>query len=182
MGCSPDSGTKPSRTCATRTSPPLAKARGRAGLARPAGAVLASGETESIMPEQADLIVTKARIFTMDQANPRAEAIAIRDGTIVAVADAASIAGSAGTLHEDPDRSPEVIMLWELGGRAAGLSLGAVGLGLATAFWPHAAANTFSPPIQTDRTARSPDRWMKSAAVPLPSRPWLRSTPIASAG
>ena len=39
------------------------------------------------MPARADLIVTNARILTMDEGNPHAEAIAIRDGTIVAVGD-----------------------------------------------------------------------------------------------
>ena len=49
--------------------------------------MLALGETETIMPAHADLIVTNARILTMDEGNPRAEAIAIRDGTILAVGD-----------------------------------------------------------------------------------------------
>jgi len=44
------------------------------------------------MPEQADLIVTNARILTMDEGNPRAEAIAIAGGTILAVGDEKSIA------------------------------------------------------------------------------------------
>jgi predicted amidohydrolase YtcJ len=44
------------------------------------------------MPQHADLIVANARILIMDEANPRAEAIAVRDGTIVAVGDERSIA------------------------------------------------------------------------------------------
>ena len=37
------------------------------------------------MPLPADLIVINARILTMDDANPRAEAIALSDGRIAAV-------------------------------------------------------------------------------------------------
>jgi predicted amidohydrolase YtcJ len=39
----------------------------------------------------ADLVVTNARILTMDEDNPRASALAIKDGEIVAVGDAGSI-------------------------------------------------------------------------------------------
>ncbi|TIU25550.1 MAG: amidohydrolase, partial [Mesorhizobium sp.] len=39
------------------------------------------------MPQSADLIVENASILTMDPDTPRAEAIAIRDGEIIAIAD-----------------------------------------------------------------------------------------------
>ena len=39
----------------------------------------------------ADLIVTNARVLTMDEGNPRAEAVAVRGGEIVAVGDRASV-------------------------------------------------------------------------------------------
>jgi predicted amidohydrolase YtcJ len=58
--------------------------------------MLALAETEPDMPERADLIVTNARILTMDEGNPRAEAIAVRDGTIIAVGDRKMIAGLKG--------------------------------------------------------------------------------------
>ena len=48
------------------------------------------------MAEHADLVVTNARILTMDEGNPRADAIAIRNGTIMAVGSKASIAGLEG--------------------------------------------------------------------------------------
>ncbi|MGE0502638.1 MAG: amidohydrolase [Rhizobiaceae bacterium] len=44
----------------------------------------------------ADLIVTNARILTMDDGNPRAEAVAVKDGRIVAVGDRASVRDHAG--------------------------------------------------------------------------------------
>jgi predicted amidohydrolase YtcJ len=48
------------------------------------------------MPQHADLIVTNARILTMDEQQPRAEAVAIRDGTIVAVGDRAGVGETCG--------------------------------------------------------------------------------------
>lgn len=43
------------------------------------------------MPPSADLIVENASILTMDPDTPRAEAIAIRDGEIIAIADRATV-------------------------------------------------------------------------------------------
>lgn len=40
---------------------------------------------------QADLIVTNARVLTMDDDKPRAEAVAVKDGRIVAVGDSAAV-------------------------------------------------------------------------------------------
>ena len=48
------------------------------------------------MPAHADLIVTNARILTMDEDNRRAEAIAIRNCTILAVGDRRTIDGHTG--------------------------------------------------------------------------------------
>jgi len=45
---------------------------------------------------KADLVVTNARILTMDEGNPRAEAMAVKDGRIVAVGSASDIEGLAG--------------------------------------------------------------------------------------
>jgi len=50
-------------------------------------AVLA--EPESLVKQEADLIVTNARVLTMDDALPQAEAIAVKDGTIAFVGPAA---------------------------------------------------------------------------------------------
>jgi predicted amidohydrolase YtcJ len=44
----------------------------------------------------ADLILTNARVLTMDKANPRAQAVAVRDGRILAVGSGADIAALAG--------------------------------------------------------------------------------------
>ncbi len=44
----------------------------------------------------ADLIVTNARILTMDEGNPEAQALAVKDGRILAVGSSADIAGLAG--------------------------------------------------------------------------------------
>ncbi|MGE3305399.1 MAG: amidohydrolase [Rhizobiaceae bacterium] len=49
------------------------------------------------MPSRpADLIVTNARVLTMDEGNPRAEAVAIRDGKILAVGSRSDIAALKG--------------------------------------------------------------------------------------
>lgn len=51
------------------------------------------------MPEavrSADLIVTNGRVLTMDEEAPRAEAVAVRDGRIVAVGDRAAIVDMRG--------------------------------------------------------------------------------------
>ena len=48
------------------------------------------------MPAPADLIVTNARILTMDDDNPHAEALAVRDGDILAVGDARMVDNHRG--------------------------------------------------------------------------------------
>ena len=48
------------------------------------------------MPQQAEVIVTNARILTMDPANPRAEAVAMAGGRILAVGARAAIEALAG--------------------------------------------------------------------------------------
>ena len=47
-------------------------------------------------PIEADMILINARVLTMDGANPRAEAVAVRDGRILAVGRAAAVAALAG--------------------------------------------------------------------------------------
>ncbi|WP_292243225.1 amidohydrolase family protein, partial [Mesorhizobium sp.] len=49
------------------------------------------------MPQSADLIVENASILTMDPDTPRAEAIAIRDGEIIAIADRATVLEHKGS-------------------------------------------------------------------------------------
>ncbi|MER9675581.1 amidohydrolase [Mesorhizobium sp. M0208] len=46
------------------------------------------------MSSNADLIVTNARVLTMDEGNPTAEAVAIKDGNILAVGDRRTIEGA----------------------------------------------------------------------------------------
>jgi predicted amidohydrolase YtcJ len=45
---------------------------------------------------QADLIITNARVLTMDAANPRAQAVALADGRVLAVGDSATVGALAG--------------------------------------------------------------------------------------
>ncbi len=57
--------------------------------------------TTHIMPRLADLIVTNARVLTMDEGNPRAEALVVMDGEIAFVgsaSDAAAWTGSGTTM------------------------------------------------------------------------------------
>lgn len=48
------------------------------------------------MAVQADLIVVNAKVLTVDGDNPRAEAVAVKDGRIVAVGDKASVSEAKG--------------------------------------------------------------------------------------
>ncbi|MBN9071684.1 MAG: amidohydrolase [Rhizobiales bacterium] len=55
------------------------------------------------MAESADLIVINAKVLTVDDDNPRAEAVAVKDGRIVAVGDRAAIADLKGAGTEVVD-------------------------------------------------------------------------------
>src|SRR3954467_10082796 len=77
------------RTSPCRTTLGQGEACGWAGAVIGGNASL--GQTETIVQQPADLIVTNARILTMDEGNPRAEAIAIHDGTILAIGDRKTI-------------------------------------------------------------------------------------------
>ncbi len=57
-------------------------------------------EQEATMPANIDLIVTNARVITMDEANPRAEAVAISGNEIAAVGSKADIEGHEGQRYE----------------------------------------------------------------------------------
>jgi predicted amidohydrolase YtcJ len=48
------------------------------------------------MSSAADLIVVNGRVLTMDEANPKAEAVAIKDGVLVALGDRASVEALKG--------------------------------------------------------------------------------------
>ena len=48
------------------------------------------------MTAQADLVVVNARVLTMDPANPSAQAVAVKDGRILAVGDRQSVAELRG--------------------------------------------------------------------------------------
>jgi predicted amidohydrolase YtcJ len=61
-----------------------------------AGLLGASAWTKAWAAETPDLIVTNAKIYTIDNAMPRAEAFAIRDGKFVAVGKSDEISGLAG--------------------------------------------------------------------------------------
>ncbi|MER9233392.1 amidohydrolase [Mesorhizobium sp. M0622] len=55
------------------------------------------------MSSNADLIVTNARVLTMDEGNPMAEAVAIKDGNILAVGDRRTIEAMKGPATEIMD-------------------------------------------------------------------------------
>jgi len=84
---------------------------GRAGLFRAAlaGALLLAGVAAAQQPAQApapapaDLIVSNARVFTMDPERPRATSFAVRDGRFLAVGDEADVQRLRGerTRHVD---------------------------------------------------------------------------------
>ena len=59
---------------------------------------------------QADLIVTNAVVLTMDAARPRAEAIGLRDGRILAVGSEAEILALAGPLSERVDAGGATVL------------------------------------------------------------------------
>ena len=61
-----------------------------------AGLLGASAWTRAWAAETPDLIVTNAKVYTVDNAMPRAEAFAIRDGKFVAVGKSDEIKGLAG--------------------------------------------------------------------------------------
>lgn len=56
-----------------------------------------------------DLIITNAHIVTVDESLPEAEAIAIRDGIIIAVGDAATIEALAGSRTEVKDAQGRLV-------------------------------------------------------------------------
>lgn len=62
------------------------------------------------MPTQADLIVTNARVITMDEANPRAEAVAIKGNEIAAVGSKADIEGMKGKGTKVVDAAGATVM------------------------------------------------------------------------
>ena len=77
----------------------MAHCRGRCAAAAAVAIVLATGC--SITPNtpsrgEADLILTSARIHTVEAASPWAEAVAIADGKFIAVGTAAEVARLAG--------------------------------------------------------------------------------------
>lgn len=58
----------------------------------------------------ADLILTNARVYTVDAARPGAEAVAIRDGQILAVGDAASVERTRGPSTRVVDLGGRLLM------------------------------------------------------------------------
>lgn len=58
-------------------------------------------------PEPADLLVTDAAIYTLDEARPRAEAMAIRDGRILALGSSLEIR----TRYDGPERNADGAMV-----------------------------------------------------------------------
>jgi predicted amidohydrolase YtcJ len=73
-----------------------------AGIAT-AGAAPWLRAAEAVSVRDADLIVSNARVFTLESKQPRAEAFAVRDGRIIAVGNTPEIRslGGKGTRHYD---------------------------------------------------------------------------------
>jgi predicted amidohydrolase YtcJ len=61
-----------------------------------AGAAAAQPREPAAAPEPAELIVTNARVYTLDERRPRASAFAVRGGRFVAVGEQADVAGLRG--------------------------------------------------------------------------------------
>jgi predicted amidohydrolase YtcJ len=59
-------------------------------------AVMAPAPAMAMAEGMADLIITNARVYTVDDAHPWAEAVAIRDGRIIAVGTAGEVASQKG--------------------------------------------------------------------------------------
>src|SRR5688572_30790306 len=57
-----------------------------------AGGLLLAGQASAAPAAGADLILTNARVYTVEAAKPWAEAVAIKDGKILAVGSAAEVA------------------------------------------------------------------------------------------
>ncbi|GMR22261.1 MAG: hypothetical protein BMS9Abin37_0597 [Acidobacteriota bacterium] len=55
--------------------------------------VLAAGDAHETQQEPADLVLTNGKIVTVDVAHPEAEAVAIKDGLVLAVGSSDDIAG-----------------------------------------------------------------------------------------
>ncbi len=62
------------------------------------------------MSSAADLIVVNGRVLTMDEANPKAEAVAIKDGVLVAVGDHASVEALKGPRTEVIDAGGATVL------------------------------------------------------------------------
>lgn len=62
------------------------------------------------MSSAADLIVVNGRVLTMDEANPKAEAVAIKDGVLVAVGDRASVEALKGPRTEVIDAGGATVL------------------------------------------------------------------------
>lgn len=78
-------------------------------------AALAIGAPSAAQPEQArprtaDLIVVNARIVTIDDANPRATALAVRDGAFIAVGDDADMVAHRGDATREIDAKGRTVI------------------------------------------------------------------------
>ncbi|MBB5986695.1 amidohydrolase [Sphingobium lignivorans] len=59
-------------------------------------ALLTRTESFAMSPKQPDLLITNARVTTLDRANPQAQAVAIRDGKFLAVGSEADVRAAIG--------------------------------------------------------------------------------------
>ncbi len=59
-------------------------------------ALLTATESLAMSPKQPDLLITNAKVTTLDRANPRAEAVAIRDGKFLAVGSEPEVRAAIG--------------------------------------------------------------------------------------
>ncbi|ATY34013.1 amidohydrolase [Sphingomonas psychrotolerans] len=89
-----------------RTTPRLPKTR----LLLAGAALLAIGAAPAPTAPTADLILTNARIYTVETGQPWAEAVAIKDGKILAVGSAADVARRKGTATRVVDLGGRFVM------------------------------------------------------------------------
>lgn len=93
------------RKAIRRALVPLSLAASTAGLA-----ALASSPAMAVAEGMADVIITNARIYTVDEDHPWAEAVAIRDGRIIAVGTAKEVGVQKGAQTKMVDLKGKLLL------------------------------------------------------------------------
>ena len=82
----------------------LSASAGLAGLAIPAA------RAQNPHPEPADLIVHNAKVYTVDRANPTAQAFAIKNGRFAAIGGSAEIKSLASKKTQNHDAKGMIVL------------------------------------------------------------------------